>query len=165
MTAVTYIRRENRLGKALGKPGGISFAKATEAAEANLASIRDEGVADVDRNMALLNRCAIIAAMPDSPPSARREVYAHANAIAGVAGCFGLSEVSEAAFSLCELTDGLIHADRWSADAVSVHLSAMAMLRSPDLSGGEATRRAILKGLAELGRRAPGLKDASSGAC
>jgi hypothetical protein len=150
MNAVTYTFRKNTLGQLVDAPGGISVNDAVRAAERNVASIRDESVLEVDRNVALLARSAAAAAADASNLSARLEVYAHANVIAGLAGCCGLSEVGQAAFYLCELTDLYIVSDAWNADAVAVHLSAIAVLRAPDIAGAPEMRRSVLAGLHEI---------------
>ncbi len=150
MSAVKYVFRKNTLGPQLKEEGGVSFDDAVRAAEENMLSIQDEGVAEVDRNIDLLVRSAALVAADKSNASARDEVYAHANVIAGLAGCCGLAEVGQAAFCLCELTDLYIVSDFWNADAVAVHLSAIAVLRAHDISGPPQVRRSILAGLHEI---------------
>lgn len=59
---------------------------------------------------------------------------------------FGLTELSEAGRSLCELTSN------WAGggidlEPVRVHVSAMKSLRRPDVAGAPAVRSAVLIGL------------------
>jgi hypothetical protein len=150
MSAVQYTFRKNALGPLVDQTGGLSIEDAVRAAERNVASIRDESVAEVDRNIELLARSAAAVAADATNLSARDEVYAHANVIAGLAGCCGLSEVGQAAFCLCDLADLYIVSNYWNADAVAVHLSAIAVLRAPDIAGAPAARRSVLAGLHEI---------------
>jgi hypothetical protein len=150
MSAVKYVFRKNTLGPQVDEPGGLSVEDAVRAAEQNVAAIQDESVAEVDRNIDLLARSAAAVAADSANLSAREEVYAHANVIAGLAGCCGLGEVGQAAFCLCDLTDLYIVSGSWNADAVAVHLSAIAVLRSPDIAGAPEMRRSVLAGLHEI---------------
>jgi len=49
-----------------------------------------------------------------------------------VAGVFGLGQLGEAAFSLCELVDHLGETGAWSLEPVMVHLSTLRLFRHPD---------------------------------
>lgn len=150
MSGVKYTFRKNTLGPLLDRPGGLRVDAAVQAAERNVASVRRESVAEVDRNIDLLARSAAAVAADKANVSARQEVYAHANVIAGLAGCCGLPEVGQAAFCLCDLTDLYIVSDYWNDDAVAVHLSAIAVLRTPEISGAPDARRSVLAGLHEM---------------
>lgn len=148
---VQYIRRENRLGRLLSKPGGVKITAAITEAEHNLAAIRGETLAEVDRNMELLRRSALAV----DKHSARDEVYAHANVIAGLAGSCGLPDLGRAAYLLCELTDRYLLADTWNRDGVAVCLNALMLLRAQPALADEAYEE-VLNGLAELVAKATG---------
>ena len=155
MSSATITFRENRLGKLLNQFGGVSVGKAIEAAEANLESIREANVAEVDRNLALLAETAARAKAEPDELAHRRAIYACANTVAGLAGACGLAEVGEAAFSLCELTDRLIATGRWNDEAIAVHLHAVSLLRAEATPETAELRRSILDGLADVVERAP----------
>jgi hypothetical protein len=154
MTTVTRQFRQNPLTKLVLGHGGLTKAAAVTAADANLETIHDECVAEVDRDFDLLRRSA---AAPDikSAVGTQREIYAHANSIAGIAGCCGLGEMGEAAFSLCELVDRQIAAGAWNDDAVSVHINAMSLLRGLDVSLTTENSRSMLDGLRSVALSAP----------
>jgi len=154
MTVVTRQIRENRLGKLVLAPGGITQAAATTAAEANLETIHDECIAEVDRDFDLLKRSAMDPQVGDNVMS-QRAIYAHANTIAGIAGCCGLGEMGEAAFSLCELVDRQILSGAWNPLAVAVHVDAMNLLRTGDNELTPEGRRAMLAGLRNVALHAP----------
>ena len=158
MTAITRQFRENPLTKLVLGRGGLTKAAAAGAAEANLETIRDECIAEVDRDFDLLRRSAADPGIRGAL-GVQREIYAHANSIAGIAGCCGLGEMGEAAFSLCELVDRQIVAGAWNDDAVSVHINAMSLLRGLDVTLTPKDRRSMLAGLRSVAltaRLAPG---------
>ena len=154
MTVVTRQFRENRLAKLVLAPGGMTQAAAAAAAEANLETIHDECIAEVDRDFDLLKRSAVDPRVGDDVMT-QRMIYAHANTIAGIAGCCGLGEMGEAAFSLCELVDRQIASGGWNPLAVSVHVDAMNLLRGGDNELTPEGRKAILAGLRSVALHAP----------
>lgn len=154
MIAVTPQFRENRLAKLVLRRDGLTKAAASAAAEENLAAIHDECLAEVDRNLDMLKRSAADPRTGEAV-TIQREIYAHANTIAGIAGCCGLAEMGEAAFSLCELVDRLIASGAWSGSAVTVHMDAMTLLRAQDGALAPAARRAMIEGLRSVAWRAP----------
>jgi hypothetical protein len=143
MSQVKRIHRENRLGKLLNQPGGITVESALRKASENLESMRESTLSGVDERIGQIEAAWRKAgALPS--PFERDEIYRLANEIHGVAGVFGLEQLGEAAFSLCDLIDHLGEGDRWSAEAVAVHLSALRLFRHPD---GQLDGEAVLAGL------------------
>jgi hypothetical protein len=150
--AVTLVFARSRLGQLLTEPGGITCARAFAAAKANLATISGDLEAEVDRNLALL-RDGVAPSVPSVDAAARRQAYAQANIIAGLAAYCGLGPLGRVAFSLCELIDRLIEAGRWNQEAVEVHLNAMGVMR--ELSDLESPACAeIIDALTDLVRQA-----------
>ena len=149
MSKVKRISWENRLGKMLREPGGISVDHALRKAAENLESIRESSLSAVDGQIGLIEAQCRTAG---SQPSAfhRAEIYRLANEIHGVAGVFGLNQLGEAAFSLCELIDHLGEAQHWSAEAIGVHLSALRLFRHPD---EQVDGEAVLAGLRRITER------------
>ena len=154
MTVVTRQFRENRLAKLTLAPGGMTEDAASAAAAANLETIRDECVAQVDREFDLLKRAAADPHVKNVP-LLQREMYAHANVIAGVAGCCGLGEMGEAAFSLCELIDRQLARGAWSDRALTVHLDGMGLLRGGGDDLAPEARKALIAGLRHIAVNAP----------
>ena len=154
MTVVTRQFRENRLAKLVLKDSGLREDVAAASAEANLATIHDACVAEVDHEFDRLRRSAADPRV-DRDPAIQREIYARANSIAGLAGCCGLGEMGEAAFSLCELVDRQIAQGGWSARALTVHIDAMTLLRGLDSDLTPEGRKALIDGLRTVAVSAP----------
>lgn len=149
MSKVKVIHRENRLGAMLRQPGGITVGHAIRKAEENLEGIREASLRAVDGQIGQIEAAVRKAG---ARPSAfdREEIYRLAGEIHGVAGVFGLEQLGEAAFSLCELVDHLGEADRWSAQAIAVHLSALRLFRHPEAN---LDGKAVLAGLQRVVER------------
>jgi hypothetical protein len=136
---------DNRLAKAIDAPGGMTVGDALQRATANIEEVRDECLSALDAKIAEIDAATARGAFKASPEEMAR-VYTLANEILGEAGVFGLTELSEAGRSLCELTSN------WASggidlDPVRVHVSAMKSLRRPDVAGSPAVRAAVLTGL------------------
>ncbi len=131
MTSAVRIPRTLRLARLMAEPGGIRMVDAVAQANQNLEQVRDDCLNTVDRHLGEIERLHGQAA--DAPSvELREEIYRLANEIHGLAGVFGLRELGEAAFSLCELIDRLQVSHGWRSDAVDVHLSALRLLRRPE---------------------------------
>jgi hypothetical protein len=134
---------ENRLARAMDAPGGITVADALARAAHNIELVRGECLAALDEKIAEID--AVVARERFTANDMTR-VYVLANQILGEAGVFGLTELSEAGRSLCELTAN------WSeggipVEPMQVHVAAMKSLRHPDVAGAPAMRQALLGGL------------------
>lgn len=147
MTAVRFSYPENRMKKLLEEPGGLTHRDALGRAHQNIGAIRHEIIAEVDRNIAALAKAADCAKAKPEDMGARRDIYSHANVVAGLAGSCDLEDVGKAAFSLCELVDRY-GVDRWNAVFIAVHLDAIQGLR--DQTGTPQSRAAILDGLNQV---------------
>jgi hypothetical protein len=138
-------RVENRLAKAVSAPGGMTVAEALSRAAAGVERVREECMAALDAKIAEIDAATTREAFSSTAADVAR-VYALANEVLNEAGVFGLSELSEAGSSLCELTsnwrDGGI-----DLEPVRVHVSAMKSLRRPEVAGDAALRAAVLAGL------------------
>ena len=130
MANAMFIQWQNPLTALTARPGGVRVGAALEKADQNLALIRDDCVASLDQLLAEL----LTLDSPNHPGSsedARKETYRIANEIHGMAGVFGLPELGEAAYSLCDLVDRLATLERWHQPSVDVHLAALQLLRRP----------------------------------
>ncbi|MGZ5983546.1 MAG: chemotaxis protein CheE, partial [Caulobacteraceae bacterium] len=120
MTVITR-RPENRLAKVVFLPGGKTIAQALEEAQANLDDIRAESL---DLLRAKLEEIQAIGRKAKTAPVAAdlATLYALSGEVLDIAGLFGLPELGQAAFSLCELLDRLKSRKVWNWPAVQVHL-------------------------------------------
>jgi hypothetical protein len=149
MSEVRRIARPNRLARLLSEPGGISAGDALRKAAENLESIRESSLSSLDEHLA---RIEALRRDAGGKASAETEeaIYRLSNSIHAIAGLFGLDQLGEAAFSLCELIDRQRERGRWSPEAVDVHLSAFRLFRHPDLPVDGET---VLAGLRRISER------------
>ena len=130
MSNAMFVQWQNPLTAITARPGGVRIGAALDKAEQNLEAIRDDCVASLDGLLAEL--VALNGGGAPAPPDdVRREIYRIANEIHGMAGVFGLPELGQAAYSLCELVDRLATLGRWHQPSVDVHLAALQLLRKP----------------------------------
>jgi hypothetical protein len=144
---------EKRLASILRRPGGLTADQAIAAASRRLESVRDTCLAALDEKIDAL------AAEPPTPES-RGRLYALATEVFGLAGTFGVTELSQAAQSLCLLLANLEESgdlpaayDGKLADSMRVHIDALRTLRRPELAGDAAARAAVVQGLRKVASR------------
>jgi hypothetical protein len=155
MTNAVFIPWENKLGQIMREPGGVRVGEAMERADRNLESIKDECLGEMDKELAELEAlCNEGGRHPEDP--LKRRIYDISNDLVAVAGAFGLSELGQAAFSLCELVDRLRGLGKWSQAAVEVHLSSCRLLRQH--APGE-DRSSVIEGLRSLTMRAAAIAE------
>ena len=143
----TFSTPPNRLAKRVGVKG-VSRSSAIEQAEANIVSMRDDGLAYIDQNLEILN--ATFAAPPSDPAKAVEAFYDASNSIAGTAALFGNAALGSAAYSLCQLLSYADPAVGWNQAAVKAHLDGMQMLRRFGEGGNNEAAKVILDNLARL---------------
>ena len=132
----------SRLSMLLNQPGGMTAAEAAAAAHARLRNMQTEAVASIDIMIARMAALGPpLAQGPDK--AALDELYVLANAIFGTAGLFGLHEVGEVAYSLCDLIERLRASGTWHPLAIQVHLNGLTLARD---TGGDAAH-AVTQGL------------------
>jgi hypothetical protein len=150
MTVITR-RPENRLGKVIWIPGGKTIAQALEDAQGNLDEIRGK---ELDVLRAKLEEIQKLGKKNEFKPNAAdiAALYALSSEIIDSAGLFGLAELGEAAFSLCELLDRLRSRKTWNWPAVQVHLHGLLILADPDKTPPDA-RSAVVDGLRQVCER------------
>lgn len=141
MSVVRRFYPEVRLKQVLAEPGGISVAQAVERANRGIESVRESCLSAVDDKLT-----SITTLSRSEDAKAGADIYRYANEIYAEAGVFGLTELSQAAHSLCQLMSSA-EEDRLPREAVLVHIDAMRALRRPDVAGDQAARMAVLKGL------------------
>ena len=147
MTVITR-RPENRLGKVIWIPGGKTIAQALEDAQGNLDEIRGQ---ELDGLRAKLEQIQALGKKNQLTPNAAdiKALYALSSEVIDIAGLFGLPELGQAAFSLCELLDRLHSRKTWNWPAVQVHLHGLLILADPDKTPPDA-RSAVVDGLRQV---------------
>jgi hypothetical protein len=146
MSSAIFTRPENPLTKLVQAPGGLRVGDALEKAAENLSTIKNDCLATIDAQLAeLTDLSAEGGAAPTD--AVKQQIYATSNDILAVSGVFELAELSQAAYSLCDLIDRLSPSGRWSKPAVDVHLSAFYLLRNVD---PESDRSSVLEGLRQV---------------
>jgi hypothetical protein len=145
VTAPLLFSYQNRLSKTVVKRGGMSAKEAISSAEAQVEMVRGSTLAQIDVR---LQEIRDLADRLKANPAADvlPELYVAANRIVGTAGVFGLGDLGEAAYSLCETANRLRTAGRIDWPLIDVHVRALEFLRQPD-AGGPAHRQAMLNGL------------------
>ena len=150
MTVITR-RPENRLSKVVFLPGGKTIAQALDDAQANLDEIRSESL---DLLRAKLEQIQAIGRKAQTAPDAAdlATLYALSGEVLDIAGLFGLPELGQAAFSLCELLDRLKSRKAWNWPAVQVHLHGLLVLADPDKTPPDG-RQSVVDGLRQVCQR------------
>lgn len=147
---MSVIRRTpvNRLGKLMAKPGGISAAKALADADANLAGIKGQCLPLMDEKIAEVQSIVTRCKAAPSPADLKR-LYTLGNEILEIGGAFEMKDLSDAAFSLCELIDRFVTYKRYSWAALQVHLDGLIALRA---AAGEQNPQTatVLEGLRQV---------------
>lgn len=150
MTVITR-RPENRLAKVVWIPGGKTIAQALDDAQSNLDEIRGESL-EVLR--AKLEDIQALGRKAEKNPTEGdlKAIYVLSSEVLDVAGLFGLPELGQAAFSLCELLDRLSTRKTWNWPAVQVHLNGLLILADPEKIPPEA-RQSVVDGLRQVCQR------------
>jgi HPt (histidine-containing phosphotransfer) domain-containing protein len=158
MTVITR-RPENRLGKSIWAPGGKTIEQALEDAIANLDEARDAHLealrVKLTQIQSLGRSIETGAKMADI-----RALYALSGEVLEIAGVFGMPELSQAAYSLCDLLDNLRTRKVWNWPAVQVHLNGLLLLSDPAHVPPEA-RKSVVDGLLQVCQRIAGAKPPS----
>lgn len=153
MTSVRYAVPKYRLTKQLKAPGGLPVVEALEAAAANLAQLRGEGVAELAALVARAQAC-----FDGFPATADADQIAALYAIAGegigIGAICGTPAADATLISLCELLDNMRVSGRFDRDAVAVHLQSLHLLAGPHGQNlDDAASAAILDGLKKVATR------------
>ncbi|WGM40399.1 hypothetical protein [Caulobacter sp. NIBR1757] len=142
MSGVTIIRRVSNLSRMIGESGGKTVLAALRGAEAETASLRDEG------RVLLLEAIGVLeAALAEPKDDAWLEaIYSTSSAIIDICPP-DLQALGKAAWSLCDLTDRQRKNGRLEVPAIAVHVNVIRTL-----SGDSDPRAAapLLMGLEAL---------------
>ena len=147
-----FYEPETRLKSMVNRSDGIRVGEAVKKAQANVQSYKATGVASMDEKISqLVEICERMCA--GVTEADERKVYLLSNDIFDSAGMFGEPELSEAAYSLCEMIGNRAERVPLSWDAVNVHISSMRLLRQSASDADVATRQAVLQGLRKVTAR------------
>lgn len=141
---------ENRLAKSVVRSGGLSAAEALSAATRAVEEVREPTIAEIDANLqeiyALGDQLKAANAFDED---ALQRMYLCGNRVVAMGGVFGLGELGQAAYSLCELVSRFQTLERFQWQMLRVHLDGLRLLRTP----GEhpaAIRDEVLAGLRQV---------------
>lgn len=147
-----FYEPETRLKSMVNRSDGMRVSEAVKKAEANVQSYKATGVASMDEKIQqLVEICDRMRA--GVTEADERKVYLLSNDIFDAAGMFGEPELSEAAYSLCEMIGNRADRVPLSWDAVNVHISSMRLLRQSAGDTDAAGRQAVLQGLRKVTAR------------
>lgn len=145
MSRVRKYRPDVRLQSLLKRPGGLTVEEALANAERRLESLRGQCTDAVDAKI------EVIAGLAVADGYDVAAIYALADEIFALAGTFGMSHVSRAAYSLCALLSSDEGA-RKSA-AIRVHVEALRALRNPEVASDAPAAARVLEGLVAVSKR------------
>ena len=147
MSDVGIYKEENQLSRLTRMPGGRSVGDALRAAQRRIEAVRERLSGHVARTCVQLRELAMDGRAGDR--TAEENLYAAANHIFALAGVFGMTALSQAAFSLCDLMTADEEAGvDWVA--VDVHVNAIGLLVGLK---GEADARKLVAGLRAISAR------------
>jgi hypothetical protein len=154
VNAPVIFKYKNRLAKAVVRYGGMSASEAVSAAEARVELSREPALAEIDARLKEIRRLSEkLKANPDA--DVLPDLYVIANGLIGTAGLFGLEDMGEAAYSLCETATRLRVAGRADWTLIDIHVRALEFLRQPECCDA-AHRQTVLDGLLRVASKAAG---------
>ena len=141
--AVRLFKPELRLAKLVNEPGGRTLTAAIAEAERRVESVREEATVEIDASIARMAEALRSGAWLE-----KDTLYPLADWIFGMAGTLKLTELSQAAYSLCALLSrpAIPPTER----EIDLHISTLRALRRPELAGDAAARKNVLDGLRKL---------------
>ncbi|RAK57166.1 hypothetical protein [Phenylobacterium deserti] len=148
MTKANVFKYENRLAKSLVTKGGMTASEAIRTATAAVEQVRQPTLNEIDATLREIYELGE-RLRAGADPEALRAMYAAGNRVVAMAGVFGLAELGQAAYSLCELISRLQTSERHNWRMIEVHLDGLRLLRAPDEHSPEH-RQAVLAGLRQV---------------
>jgi hypothetical protein len=141
---------ENRLAKSVVSKGGMSAAEALSAAQQAVELVRDPTIAEIDSNLRQIYALGDqLKAAGGADEEALQQIYVCANRVVAMGGVFGLGELGQAAYSLCELVSRFQTLDRFVWSMIQVHVDGLRLLRQPG-DHPAAIRAEVLNGLRQV---------------
>lgn len=150
MNAVQNFYPPNRVAIALKKATPCTVGECIRQADENLRHIAQACLDHVDSNLEKME-----AALQSWPAAEDRDyllaLYNLSLRLVGVASVGGLKDLDLTAKSLCDVVDGLLARSAWEREPISVHVSAMRLLRHPEALGGGVS--VVVDGLMRVRQR------------
>jgi hypothetical protein len=141
---------ENRLAKSVVTRGGMSAAEALSAAQQAVNEVREPTIAEIDANLRAIYALAEgMKATNAFDEEALQKMYICANRVIAMGGVFGLGELGQAAYSLCELVSRFQTLERFQLSMIQVHVDGLRLLRNPG-DHPAAIRAEVLNGLRQV---------------
>lgn len=133
MTSVIIRRVTNNLERMVRSRDGIRASEALAAAQANLETIEEICVQELDRRLAPLSQFARDYPVRRPPDSVLEQVSQDAGA--ALTACSGLNRpmLGKALLMLCAMADALSHTRYWPDGALAPAIATIALLRSGQL--------------------------------
>jgi hypothetical protein len=146
MTTARFTVPKQRLAEHLRTPGGLPVAEAVANAQANLAELKPQCVAELRELLEAAEKVfAGLAAYDEASLSALYDASVRGIGLGEVCGA---GSVDVALHSLCELLDHLLTQQSFDREAVGVHLRAWRLLITTELPPEGA--QAVLGGLVKV---------------
>lgn len=150
MKPANTFKYENRLAKSVTTKGGMSAAEALSAAQRAVELVRDPTIAEIDANLQEIYDLGDQLKAADAfDETALQKMYVCANRVVAMGGVFGLGELGQAAYSLCELVSRFQTLERFQWQLIRVHLDGLRLLRSPG-DHAATIRDEVLSGLRQV---------------
>lgn len=142
MSVVRKFHVTPRLVQLIKAPGGLYVPEALKRGAAAMEESRETCLSEVDEALATMD------AMAATPGFDAEAMYEQSARLISFCGAFDNDSLATAARSLCELLDRAGEAGRRDDRGVQVHLASLRLLHRTEAD--EATRKVILKGLAQV---------------
>ena len=155
MNQARVFKVENRLAKVIVLPGGMTVAAALRRADERVASVREVCLASFAEKGRRLQQLAAIG-RAGSDDKAVADLYTTANEVFSIAGAFGMTDLAESAYGLCDLVDSSRERGDINWAAVDVYVDGVRFLGSAAAEADSATRAAIVAGLRQIAGRFSG---------
>ena len=150
MKPANTFKYENRLAKSVVTKGGMSASEALSRAQEAVNEMREPTIAEIDANLAEIYGLAErLKAGNAFDEEALQKMYVCANRVVAMGGVFGLGELGQAAYSLCELVSRFQTLERFQWSMVQVHADGLRLLRNPG-DHAAAIREEVLNGLRQV---------------
>ena len=135
-----------RLAAKINQPGGQTEEEAISAATANLETLRDRTQHELEITLQQIR--AVGRALETPPdPAMVRQLYSLSNTVVGISGIYGMSGLSNVAYSLCDIVDRMRMSRTWNAESVQIHIDSLLLMQGDGPGKGDGAASA--QGLAQ----------------
>ncbi len=149
---VNYLKTTTRFKQMVNRADGMCIADGIKKAEANIRLYKGTGLRAIDEKIAEMQKICIRLKESLSPAD-ERKLYLLSNDVFASASMFGQPELSEAAYSLCDLLGNRPENVPLVWESINVHIASMGLLRQTPADSDAAARQAVLEGLKQVTAR------------